>query len=412
MANFNVIKQCVMICREANIPLFIWGHRGIGKSSLIRDICNDNGFGLCDYRMSQIESSDIRGLPYRTEDCRTSYASPDDLPIGDMDYNTISSELEKFQGHEREEKLHNLQKRFKNGILFLDELFRAQDDVLQAIFQLVLDRKIGSYVLPRGWSIVAASNFINGYIVNGFTDPALIDRFCHVTLNGGDSTFQEWVDYMYRVHGNDSSRIIEFTSQNMKNLDGDISGDLGFNIQPSRRSWDSVSRVLKITSDKYDDAAKFEVLSGLIGRELTISFLKYSCPIKPLMIIEHGVAANASAMEKLSRNQMIGLMWGLSSMAKNRLNEQNISNVCLDFAEYVATNVKEKDVAVAFCRSLIQSGSKLRTSALSNSKVANMVNKIDKKMKLSSNEASFIDALNSRPSLQKILRNVSWGSDD
>jgi hypothetical protein len=44
------------------------------------------------------------------------------------------------------------------GILFLDELAQAQLDVQKATCTLILDRRLGTYHLPQGWWVVAASN--------------------------------------------------------------------------------------------------------------------------------------------------------------------------------------------------------------------------------------------------------------
>ena len=90
--------------------------------------------------------------------------------------------------------------------------------------------------------MVAAGNFMEGYMVSGFNDPAFLDRFCHMTLSGGETTLEEWVNYMSDVHGVNAAEVIEFASQNVKHLDGDIAGELGFSIQPSRRSWEAVTR--------------------------------------------------------------------------------------------------------------------------------------------------------------------------
>ena len=68
--------------------------------------------------------------------------------------------------------------------------------MLQAIFQLVLDRRVGQYVLPPGWCVVAAGNYMEGYQVSGFNDAAFLDRFCHLTLSGGETTLEEWVNFV------------------------------------------------------------------------------------------------------------------------------------------------------------------------------------------------------------------------
>lgn len=426
MATISVIKEAILVCREAKVTPFIWGHRGLGKSSLVQQTAAEHGWGFLDLRCSQLEASDIRGLPDRV-DKRTHYLPPADMPIGDMTNEQIESELAAVLGVspnsknvpdqirkalekadlETERKyyqlLQELYPRFQRGILFIDEVNRAQDDVLQAIFQLVLDRKVGQYVLPPGWSIVAAGNFQEGYMVSGFNDPAFLDRFCHMTLSAGETTLEEWIYYMSDVHGESASDVIEFASQNTKHLDGDIAGELGFSVQPSRRSWEQVVRVQKSKVDNdFSEAAVFEVMAGLLGRELAQAFSRYSCPVKPRELIRDGIKPYEKKLKSLHRHQLAGVMWGLVSFAKNKIDDDKTAEACLDFASYMVEHANDKDIVVAFCRALVGDVK----AAVANPKLAAMISQFNKK---ANNKKTFIDRLMERPELQEALSKVSWG---
>jgi hypothetical protein len=440
MATINVIKESLNICRDAGITAFIWGHRGLGKSSLVQQSAAENGWGFIDLRCSQLEASDIRGLPDRGDDNRTHFLPPADMPLADLSFEQIQTQLAdvlgiKAKGGENVadqiaktlesadldtqrryfQKLQEMQSRFQRGILFLDEVNRAQDDVLQAVFQLVLDRRVGQYVLPPGWSVVAAGNFMEGYRVGGFDDPAFLNRFCHLTLSGGETTLEEWVNYMGSVHGQDATDVIEFASQNTKHLDGDLPGDLGFSILPSRRSWEMVVKVQKAVKEgRYSDHAKLEVYAGLVGRDLAQVFARYSCPVKPRELIASGVKPFESRLAKLDRNQQTGLMWGLVSFCKNQIEKEEIATVCLDYASFMVKHVKDKDVVVAFCRALVSGGNsqdhqeKARAAVISNPRLAKMISKFNKRS--GTDKKSFVDRLTDRPELQEMLSRVSWGS--
>lgn len=445
MAKISVIKEALLICRDANITPFIWGHRGLGKSSIVKQLAEDNGWGFIDLRCSQLEASDIRGLPDRGDDGRTHYLPPADMPLADMSNEKIFGELavilgikgtegadstgklaeaiaKKLDGSDLEllrayeQRRQELQSRNQRGILFLDEVNRAQDDVLQAVFQLILDRRIGQYVLPPGWSVVAAGNFMEGYRVGGFDDPAFLNRFCHITLAGGETTLEEWVNYMSSSHGGDATDVIEFATQNTKHLDGDVAGELGFNIQPSRRSWEMVTRVQKVVKESaYSDTAKIEVYAGLVGRELALSFSRYSCPVKPRELIANGVKAYEAKLKKLDRNQQTGLMWGLVSYCKNQIDKDEIATVCLDYASFMISHAQDKDVVVAFCRALVSGGNandhqeKARAAVISNPRLAQMISKFNKRQ--GNTKKTFVDRLTERPEFQQVLSKVSWGVD-
>jgi hypothetical protein len=258
---------------------------------------------------------------------------------------------------------------------------------------------------------------MEGYMVSGFNDPAFLDRFCHLTLSGGETTLEEWVSYMSDVHSGDAADVIEFASQNVKHLDGDIAGELGFSIQPSRRSWESVTKVQKSCEDSsFGDVAREEVIGGLIGRELARSFSRYSCPVKPRDLLKKGVKSFEAKLKKLDRNQLTGLMWGLVSFCKNKIDDDKTAEVCLDFASFMVHNAHDKDVVVAFCRALVSGGNpsdhqeKARAAVISNPRLAKMIAKFNQRS--GSKQKTFIDRLTERPELQKALSRVSWGSTE
>lgn len=417
MAKISTIKKCVSLCRDAGITLFIWGERGIGKSSAVRQTALENGWGFIDMRASQIEASDLRGLPDRGEDGRTHYLPPADMPIGDLTLDEVLKQLGKEpdpNDHNavrlHQQNLQRMQNRFENGILFLDEVNRAADDVLQAVFQLVLDRRVGQYVLPPGWTVVTAGNFMEGYMVSGFNDPAFLDRFCHVTMDAGESTLEEWVNYMTDCHGAAASDIIEFASSNTRHLDGELKGELGFSVQPSRRSWDSVARVIGACQNgAYDETTRHAVIAGLVGAELAASFSRHACPIKPRDIITQGVKKHEKKLGELNRGQLVGLMWGLVSHCKNNIEDDKYAIPCLDFAHYMAVSSNDKDLTVSFCRALIgtEGNEKVRGALISNPQLAKWVSKYNKS---TGGKTTFLDRLNERPELQQILSRVSWGN--
>lgn len=442
----STLKDAVLLARAAGVTPFVWGHRGVGKSSLHRQICESQEMGFIDMRCSQMEASDIRGLPDRVNG-RTAFLPPSDMPTGsrrgvktlleDIGMKTDiplydakgekvvgKIDLDKFDPLNYDEFLAimkaapessryllspKLQAHLDKGILFLDEVNRAQDDVIQAVFQLVLDRQIGQYVLPPGWSVACAGNYMEGYQVNGFTDPAFLSRFCHLIFSDGETTVEEWVAFMANTHGEKASGVIEYATQNTKHLDGDVKGDLGFSIGPNRRSWEMVVKVeTAFTKGRFNDDAKHEAICGLVGFDMANAYRRYSCPVKPREILEHGTKNLHAKLNSLSRGQMMGLTWGLVSLLKAKVEEDKYGDCALDWARFTAKYQKDKDLSVAFCTAMI-SGSgmnKTRFAMISNPKVAQLIGKF-----VGGGKKSFIHRLNEDPELQNLLSRTAWGSD-
>ena len=77
--SIGVLKDVVKLCHNAKVPMFLWGHHGIGKSSLVQQVTNELDIGFVDYRAAQIEATDLRGYP-KEVDGKTVYCPPIELP--------------------------------------------------------------------------------------------------------------------------------------------------------------------------------------------------------------------------------------------------------------------------------------------------------------------------------------------
>lgn len=415
MARIQTVREVIEICRRAGITPMIWGKHGLGKSAIVSQIATENQMGIVNLRLSQLEASDIRGMPDKDEEGRTVYRPPSEMPRGDIEWEEaqrmVNAEKDPAKQHILAERL---QPRLKNGILFLDESFRAQDDVQQAIFELVYDRKVGQYVLPPSWSIVCANNFFEGYQTNAFMDPAFLDRFCHVILSDGESTTPEWVNYMIQHHGDNAAEIIEFCAAAQENLDGPRGGyELGFSITPSRRSWDLVARVMRACEGfEVSEEGKTETIAGLVGRDMALTFSRYKCPVKPRDVIEQGVAKLEPKLKKLERNQYVGLTWGLGSHLSNHMTETKYITVALDYAEWMLKNTREKDLITGFLAGLVTGDANdriksTRRAALANPRVAALINKAEKKV---GKKDTILQELEKRPTLSDLVSKTAWGT--
>lgn len=147
------------------VPLMIWGAPGIGKSDLVREAAAVLGYPLIDLRLSQLEPTDLRGIPLH-DNGKVRWIPPDELPDATRDG--------------------------PNGVLFLDEINAAPPPVAAAAYQLILDRRLGSYRLPEGWSIVAAGNRLDDRGITYVMPAPLANRFMHVHLQADAEAWLAW----------------------------------------------------------------------------------------------------------------------------------------------------------------------------------------------------------------------------
>jgi len=206
---FPDVKKTLKRAVLCKIPCFIWGGPGIGKSSLIKEIAAEEKMKLFDVRLSLLEPSDLRGLPWPDKDSGiVRWLIPDFWPPKDSNHNIL---------------------------LFLDELNQAPKQVQAASLQLLLDRRLGNYTLPEKTSVVAAGNREEDLALVNIMSSALCNRMVHVEL---ETDIDNWIRWAKRE--NISHEIISFL-QFRPELLYKLTGEKAF---PTPRTWSMASRLL------------------------------------------------------------------------------------------------------------------------------------------------------------------------
>ena len=243
--NIQMTKQILQ-----NLPtttsVLLKAKHGVGKSSVVKQVALENGWGFYDVRLSQCEVGDIKGLPYLQDrengDGKVMlFAKPEWYPT------------------DPESK----------GILFFDEMNRATKDVLQAIFEICLDRRLDGVKLPDGWRVVAAINADDEYDVIEL-DPALKDRWFEIDF---DPTTDEWLDWA--KDNGVSQEVRQFISQNKSLLDPPV-GNLNVSeTYPSRRSWSALDNEIKALNISSDSPMFIQVAKARVGSNVAIMFERF-----------------------------------------------------------------------------------------------------------------------------------------
>ncbi len=193
-------------------PVMLWGPPGIGKSQIIQQVGEQHQCSVIDIRLSQMEPSDLRGIPFRAKD-NVEWAVPAMLP---------------------DKERHGA-----SGILFLDEITSAPPSVSAAAYQLILDRCLGNYRVPDGWVIFAAGNRQGDRGVTYSMPAPLANRFSHYEL---EINLDDWVAWAYQ-HQIDESIIafLRFRPDLLFDFDP-VHNPVAF---PSPRSWEFAHRALQ-----------------------------------------------------------------------------------------------------------------------------------------------------------------------
>lgn len=171
------------------VPVCMWGSRGIGKTQQLKGYTYDRDIGLRVLQPAHLTTgADLVGIPFIDPETRkTIYALPERLPKPD------------------DEDVA------KGGILFIDEINRANLEVLQGLMEVIGEGTIGQsgWELPHGWMVVAAANPNQaGYDVNSMDD-AMVGRMLHYAPGFNTATWARWA----RETGL-SSKVVDFVLQN------------------------------------------------------------------------------------------------------------------------------------------------------------------------------------------------------
>lgn len=220
---------------ETRWPVFLWGPPGVGKSSVVRQAAAKRNFPLLDVRASLLDPTDLRGIP-AVEGGRAVWCPPSFLP-SDSD---------------------------TPGVLFFDELNAAPPLVQASLYQLTLDRRVGEYVLPPGWRIIAAGNRAEDHSVTFRLPAALANRFIHLEF---ETDFEDW--RAWAATAGIHSLVVGFLATRRDLLLKLHATERGF---PTPRAWEMVSDALGALGKPRDFA---DVVLGIVGEGAAAEFLGY-----------------------------------------------------------------------------------------------------------------------------------------
>jgi len=291
-------------------PLFLWGPPGIGKSELVEGITKELGGLMIDLRLGQMEPTDIRGIPFYNKDKNImEYAPPGDLP----DAETAAQ--------------------YPVVVLFLDEMNSAPASVQSAAYQLILNRRVGKYVLPDNVVMVAAGNRESDKGVTYRMPTPLANRFIHQEMKVDFASWQEWA-VQNKIH-KDVVGYLSFAKQDLYDFDAK-SASRAF---ATPRSWSFVSQLL---NDSVDDETLTNLVAGTVGEGLAVKFMSHrkiasrmpnpadilSGKVKDLQVKE------VSAMYSL----VISMCYELKGAVESKVEDKKFHEMADNFLGYMMKN--------------------------------------------------------------------------
>ncbi len=222
--------------RQRRLNLYLEGAPGIAKSSLVYQAAADLGIEVVEFRLAGSDPTDLKGMP-DLADGRTRWATPEDLPT-DPDW---------------------------NGIIFFDELVQGPPLTQSAITELVLEGRMGRYVLPEKAVVIAAGNRRSDRSAVNEMPRHLADRLTFLQVEADVDDFAGWG----HVHGI-RQEVLAFVRSRPDMLS---KFDPSMNKSPSPRGWAFVSSILDV--EGYDEFTRQMMIAGQVGDGAAIEFSGY-----------------------------------------------------------------------------------------------------------------------------------------
>jgi MoxR-like ATPase len=265
----------------------LWGPRGVGKSSVVRQVAAHFGVPLVDLRLTTIEPVDIRGAIYADDtQAKTVWFPPEFLPAPDT----------------------------PAGILFLDELTAADQRLQISAYSLILDRRVGHYRLPDGWQVVAAGNASFHGAVSHDMGTALADHMFHFNVQTVIDAFLD-----HAVAQGFAPEVMAYLRVRPDRLD-DTQAQLAADhlVGASPRGWEDISNVLKAP---LSENARRLFVQGRIGAANAAEFFgvlrELQSAVNVVALLAARPGAETTALLPRSLDALYGMVYGLLAASRD-----------------------------------------------------------------------------------------------
>jgi len=301
-------------------PAFLWGPPGIGKSELVAEICNDMGGHMIDLRMAQMEPTDIRGIPFFNKDLGVmDWAPPIELPS------------------------EELASQYPIVVLFLDEMNSAMPAVQAAGYQLILNGRVGKYVLPENVVIVAAGNRDSDKGVTYRMPMPLANRFLHLEMRPDFASWQTWA-VLNGIH-QDVIGYLSFAKQDLYDFDAKSSS----RAFATPRTWTFVSQLLE--EDDCDADTLYNLVAGTVGEGLATKFMAHRKIASRMPNPSDILSGKVTDLDVQEISAMYSLTISMCYELKEALNTDKVESkkfheMCDNFFGYIMANFETELVVM------------------------------------------------------------------
>lgn len=379
------IYQAMKMADSIGDSMMVWGAPGIGKSMLAKQYANENypllkdnlaeieklkarvadksddytqsqldafvatlidqETNFIDFRLSQIEPTDLRGIPVPVK----RYADAEGNIVFQHEMVEGQSYRESTSVEWAAPAALKLNANWK-GVIMFDEINSAMPIVQAASYQLILDRCIGELKLPEGAFILAAGNRdTDGGVTFALATP-LRDRMTHLTMK---ADLEDWVNN-FAVKNRVHPRVVGYLKSADSHFNTLNPQDPSHAGGTSPRSWVRVSdfEYYRDQNPNMPREILKAMISGRVGDAIGSTYLAYTENVADLpatMDILTGKVKDLSGRKlDISQNYFISLnlVYKIIDLNESKNSKElpmkEWSTLCGNFLEFIDKNFGEK----------------------------------------------------------------------
>lgn len=314
----------IVVALRAMMPtkraVFVWGPPGISKSAVSKQVATQEGIAFVDVRLSQMDPTDLRGIPYPVIDggvhgvkWSAPLTLPRDIDFSDViELNAADSRVVKFYNPLGKNGIHyctdpkvslrsltpgaearivsqnpdRVEIALFNGdtmvpgqvrvdvtgkaraLVGLEEFNSAAPSVQAAAYELILDRSLGEYSVPEGVYLIAMGNRDTDKGVTFKMPTPVMNRFVHIEMRVDFDDWQRWA-----LLSNVNPEVVGYLTAFKHQLFEFEAGSAARGFQ-TPRSWEFVSDILNHNND-LPEMVMLGLVTGAIGDGAGIQFTEF-----------------------------------------------------------------------------------------------------------------------------------------
>jgi hypothetical protein len=302
----SAIKKAITTMAKTGRPIMIWGSYGLGKSTVARQWVKENKRQLFEMTTTALEPIDLRGL-CSIKNGKTIWNPPAFLPD-------------------------------KPGcVLLIEDLTNGHPQVLTALYALILDGRLGDYILPKDTIIIANGNRETDASYATKMPMALATRFVHINFEFDLNDFiNNAIDNQFDMSticfGRAFPKLINVPDPKGKEK-----------AQPVPRTWEFVSDIMRTEPDL---DIRFELIAGTVGEGAAMEFCAFLEVFNELPDIT-ATLKNPSTLKELPTKPSV--MYAFIGAMSRRVDDKTMKNLLIvadrmikeGFAEFAITMVND-----------------------------------------------------------------------